>query len=146
MSKLIKRFSNVSVASSRIPIEAGNLRIQCDVADDSTSSIAWFKDNRPLDDTLPNVAFEDDFRRLVLLAFGPSDRGVYMCLTGGQNWHSAAQELIYINSGTIYLSGCPWPLSWFKRAGCPCPFLYYMDLPKKKSPLIYCKIFSFRFF
>lgn len=111
MSKLIKRFSNVSVASSRIPIEAGNLRIQCDVADDSTSSIAWFKDNRPLDDTLPNVAFEDDFRRLVLLAFGPSDRGVYMCLTGGQNWHSAAQELIYINSGTINLSGCPWPLS-----------------------------------
>uniref|UniRef100_A0A8W8MBC3 Uncharacterized protein n=1 Tax=Magallana gigas TaxID=29159 RepID=A0A8W8MBC3_MAGGI len=87
-----------AVASSRIPIEAGNLRIQCDVADDSTSSIAWFKDNRPLDDTLPNVAFEDDFRRLVLLAFGPSDRGVYMCLTGGQNWHSAAQELIYINS------------------------------------------------
>lgn len=111
LSELIKMFSNVSVATSRIPIEAGNLRIQCDVADDSTSSIAWFKDNKPLDDTLPNVAFEDDFRRLVLLAFGPSDRGVYMCLTGGQNWHSAAQELIYVNSGTIYSAVCSCSLS-----------------------------------
>nr|XP_022304452.1 uncharacterized protein LOC111111646 isoform X11 [Crassostrea virginica] len=91
-----KFLGQIAVASSKIPIEGGNLRIQCDVADGATS-IAWFKDNRPLDENTPGVAFEDDYKRLVLFEFGPNNNGVYMCVAGGLTWRSAAKELSYIS-------------------------------------------------